>query len=53
MESKKVKLVKAELNGDYQEPGVRREVGGGIQDGEHVYIRAGCMLMYGKTNTIL
>ena len=25
----------------------------GIQDGEHVYTRGGCMLMYGKTNTIL
>ena len=31
-----------------------REGGGrGIQDGEHVYIRGGFMLMYGKTNTIL
>ena len=27
--------------------------GRGIQDGEHVYTRDGCMLMYGKTNTIL
>ena len=29
--------------------------GGGrrVQDGEHVYTRGGCMLMYGKTNTIL
>ena len=26
---------------------------GGVQDGEHVYIRGGFMLMYGKTNTIL
>ena len=25
----------------------------GIQDGEHLYIRGGFMLMYGKTNTIL
>ena len=25
----------------------------GVQDGEHVYIRGGFMLMYGKTNTIL
>ena len=24
----------------------------GVQDGEHVYTRGGCMLMYGKTNTI-
>ena len=31
------------------------EEGGGreAQDGEHVYIRGGFMLMYGKTNTIL
>ena len=29
-----------------------REMGGGVQDGEHVYTRGGCMLMYGKTNTI-
>ena len=27
--------------------------GKGVQDGEHVYTRDGCMLMYGKTNTIL
>ena len=29
--------------------------GGGseVQDGEHMYTRGGCMLMYGKTNTIL
>ena len=27
--------------------------GRGLQDGEHVYTRGGCMLMYGKTNTIL
>ena len=27
--------------------------GKGVQDGEHVYIRGGFMLMYGKTNTIL
>jgi len=23
-----------------------------LKDGEHVYTRGGCMLMYGKTNTI-
>ena len=23
--------------------------GRGVQDGEHVYTRGGCMLMYGKT----
>ena len=30
-------------------------VGGGrrVQDREHVYTRGRCMLMYGKTNTIL
>ena len=27
--------------------------GGGLQDGVHVYTCGGCMLMYGKTNTIL
>ena len=27
--------------------------GSGVQDGEHVYTRGRCMLMYGKTNTIL
>ena len=35
--------------GGYGEGGRRRRV----QDGEHVYIRGGFMLMYGKTNTIL
>ena len=30
-----------------------REVGGGVQDREHVYTRGGFMLTYGKTNTIL
>ena len=30
-----------------------REVGGGVQDGEHIYTRGGFMSMYGKTNTIL
>ena len=34
--------------GQYGEGGVR-----GVQDGKHVYTRGGCMLMYGKTNTIL
>ena len=34
--------------GWYGEGGAR-----GVQDGEHVYTRGGCMLMYGKTNTIL
>ena len=27
--------------------------GKGVQDGEHMYTRGRCMLMYGKTNTIL
>ena len=27
--------------------------GRGVQDGEHVYTSGGCMLMYGKSNTIL
>ena len=34
--------------GWYEEGGRR-----GVQDGEHVYTRGGCMLMSGKTNTIL
>ena len=34
--------------GWYEEGGGR-----GVQDGEHIYIRGGIMLMYGKTNTIL
>ena len=25
----------------------------GVQDGEHMYTCGGCMLMYGKTNTVL
>ena len=37
-----------------QEEGWYGEGGGrGVQDGEHRYTRGGCMLMYGKTNTIL
>ena len=27
--------------------------GRGVRDGEHVHTHGGCMLMYGKTNTIL
>ena len=27
--------------------------GRGVQDGEHVYTRGRCEMMYGKTNTIL
>ena len=37
-----------DLEGQYGEGGGR-----GVQDAEHVYTRGGCMLMYGKTNTIL
>ena len=33
--------------------GMGREVGGGVQDGEHMYTHGGFMSMYGKTNTIL
>ena len=36
-----------------QRDGMEREVGGGVQDGEHVYTRDEFMLIYGKTNTIL
>ena len=36
-----------------QSDGTGKEVGGGIQDGEHVHTRGRFMLMYGKTNTIL
>ena len=35
------------------ECGMGREVGGGVQDGEHMYTRGRFMLIYGKTNTIL
>ena len=27
--------------------------GRGVQDGEHMYTHGGCMLMYGKTTTVL
>ena len=41
-------------NAGLEEAQAGREGGGrGVQDGEHVYTRDGCMLMYGKTNTIL
>ena len=36
-----------------QRDGTGRELGGGVQDGEHVYTRGRFILMYGKTNTIL
>ena len=39
----------------WDDPGGWIGVGGGrrVQDGEHVYTRGRCMLIYGKTNTIL
>ena len=37
-----------DLEGWYREGGGR-----GVQDGEHVYTHGRCMLMYGKTNTVL
>ena len=36
-----------------QRVGMGREVGGGVQDWEHMYTRGRFMLMYGKTKTIL
>ena len=39
--------------GTTKRDGMGKEVGGGVQDWEHVYTRGGFMLMYGKTNTIL
>jgi len=36
-----------------QRDGMGREVGGGTQDGEHMYTCGRFMSMYGKTNTIL
>ena len=36
-----------------QRDGLGREVGGGVQDGEHMYTHGWLMSMYGKTTTIL
>ena len=36
-----------------QSDGIGREVGRGVQDGEHMYTHGGFKSMYGKTNTIL
>ena len=36
-----------------QRDGMGREVGGGVQDGEHMYTHGGFMLMYSKTNIVL
>ena len=42
------------IAGSFLKMGWYREGSGrGVQDGEHVYTRGRCMLMYGKTNTIL
>ena len=38
---------------DYPVGWYRDGHGRGVQVGEHVYTRGGCMLIYGKTNTIL
>jgi len=39
--------------GMIQRDGIRREIGGGVQDGEHMYTHGGFMSVYCKTNTIL
>ena len=36
-----------------QRDGMGMEVGGGVQDGEHMYTHGGFKSMYGKTNTIV
>ena len=36
-----------------QRDGKGRGVGGGVQDGEHMYTLGGFVSMYDKTNTIL
>ena len=38
---------------DDPEVGMGREVGGALQDGEHVYTHGGFMSVYDKTTTIL
>jgi len=41
------------MDKSYDPEGWYGERGGrGVQDGEYVYTCGGCMLMYGKTNTI-
>ena len=35
-----------------QRDGMEREVGGGVQDGEHMYTHGGFMSMYDKTNIV-
>ena len=41
------------VHGDDPEGWYGEGGGRGVQDGEHVYTHGRCMLMYGKTNTIL
>ena len=36
-----------------QRDGMGREVGGGVQDREHMYTYGGFMSVYGKTNTMV
>ena len=36
-----------------QKYGMGRDVGGGVQDEDHMYTHGRFMSMYGKTNTIL
>ena len=36
-----------------QRDGLGREMGWGVQDGEHMYTRGRVISMYGKTNKIL
>ena len=39
--------------GMIQRAGMGRDVGGGVQEGEHMYTHGGFKSMYDKTNTIL
>ena len=39
--------------GMIQRDGMGREVGGGVQDGEHMYTHGWFMSMYGKTTRVL
>ena len=41
------------MHWDDPEDGMGREVGWGVQDGEHMYTHSGFKSMYGKTNAIL
>ena len=36
-----------------QSDGMGRDVGGGVQDGKHMYTHGGFKSTYGKTNTVL